>query len=66
MGSNYKEFLKKPNAAMDKIITLYNEVKILKNVIKLQDSYNAKLESYIKKLENWTSYSEEARKKSSS
>ena len=66
MNSNYEEYLKKANNAIEKLIILYNEAKILKIIIKLQDSYNAKLESYIKKLENWTSYLEEAKKKSSS
>ena len=66
MDSKYEENLKKANVALEKIITIYeDEVKILKNIIKMQDGYNAKLENYVQKLEDWNSYLEQEKKKSS-
>ena len=62
MDSKYEENLKKANVALEKIITIYeDEVKILKNIIKI----NAKLENYVQKLEDWNSYLEQEKKKSS-
>jgi len=66
MDSKYEENLKKANVSLEKIITIYeDEVKILKNIIKMQDGYNAKLENYVQKLEDWNSYLEQEKKKSS-
>ena len=66
MDSKYEENLKKANVALEKIITIYeDEVKVLKNIIKMQDGYNAKLENYVQKLEDWNSYLEQEKKKSS-
>ena len=66
MDSKYEENLKKANVALEKIINIYeDEVKILKNIIKMQDGYNAKLENYVQKLEDWNSYLEQEKKKSS-